>query len=272
MVLIEGGNMFMGSTDDDLGDDVRPAHKVKVSSFCLDKYEVTAEAYDACSGSGNCLRAPEEVKFEGVTPEQVKALSPLCNTGKADRKKHPINCVDWSMADAFCTGEAGRLKKGGARLPTEAEWEFAARGSGQRVFPWGDDPPGPKRLNACGAECAAWEKELGLPSYGTMYDGDDGHAATAPVGSYEGGASSAGILDLAGNVWEWTADWYGPYADAEATDPKGPDSGTERSVRGGGFNGLKPAWAKPAYRWKTAPDTISHGIGFRCAADVKGTE
>ena len=142
MVKIDGGNMFMGSTDDDLADDVRPAHKVKVSSFCLDKLEVTAEAYDGCTKAGNCLRAPDEVKFEGVTPEQVKAFSPLCNTGKADREDHPINCVDWSMADAFCNSEGGRLKKGGARLPTEAEWEFAARGSGQRVYPWGDDPPG----------------------------------------------------------------------------------------------------------------------------------
>src|SRR5690606_30244652 len=98
-----------------------------------------------------------------------------------------------------------------------------------------------------------------------MYDGDDGFAATAPVGSFEGGASSAGVLDLAGNVWEWTADWYGPYTADAADNPKGPASGEERVVRGGGFNGLKPAWAKPAYRWKTVPDTFSHGIGFRCA-------
>ena len=90
---------------------------------------------------------------------------------------------------------------------------------------------------------------------------------TAPVGSYPKGASTAGVLDLAGNVWEWTADWYAPYTADEQKDPKGPGSGTERVVRGGGFNGLKPAWAKPAYRWKATPDWRSDGVGFRCAAD-----
>ncbi|HZO13587.1 MAG TPA: bifunctional serine/threonine-protein kinase/formylglycine-generating enzyme family protein [Polyangiaceae bacterium] len=262
MLLVEGGKMFMGSTDGDLADDVRPPHKVSVSSYCLDKHEVTAEAYDACVKGGNCLRAPNEVKYPGATPVELVEHSKLCNGGVAARKRHPINCVDWNMADAFC-------REKGARLPTEAEWEFASRGSSQRVYPWGDDAPGPKLLNACGSECTEWAKSLDLPVYGSMFDGNDGHAATAPVGSFPKGASSAGVLDLAGNVWEWTADWYAPYTADEQKDPKGASSGTERVVRGGGFNGLKPAWAKPAYRWKATPDWRSDGVGFRCAADPR---
>jgi formylglycine-generating enzyme required for sulfatase activity/tRNA A-37 threonylcarbamoyl transferase component Bud32 len=269
MVLIEGGNMFMGSADTDLGDDVRPPHKVKVSTFCLDKREVTAGAYKACTKSGDCLRAHASVQFPRLKPKDAAAYSKLCNVGNEEHIEHPINCVDWQMAAAYCSGEGGRVKEGGARLPSEAEWEFAARGSGQRTYPWGDEEPGPKLLNACGSECEGWHKKVGLTFYGVMFEGDDGNMATAKVGSYPDGASSGGVLDLAGNVWEWTADWYAPYGkDAEA-DPKGPDSGEQRVVRGGGFVGMKPTWAKPAYRWKTAPDTRSHGIGFRCAATPK---
>lgn len=269
MIEIAAGAMFMGSTDEDLGEDVRPPHKVKVSTFCLDKTEVTVGAYTACADKGNCLRPKPKVSFPGVSEAEVEAFSTLCNYGQADKSEHPMNCVDWDMAKQFCEGEGGRLAEGGARLPTEAEWEFAARGSGQRVYPWGDEQPGPKRLNACGDECTKWLASVELPSDGQMFEADDGHPATAPVGSFLAGASSAGVLDLAGNVWEWTADWYGPYASDEASDPTGPATGEDRVVRGGGFNGLKPGWAKPAYRWHTTPANTSHGIGFRCAKNLK---
>jgi formylglycine-generating enzyme required for sulfatase activity len=268
MIQIAAGAMFMGSTDEDLGDDVRPPHKVKVSAFCLDKTEVTVAAFDSCAKSGNCLRPTMKVDFPDAKPAEIEEFSKLCNYGQADKGSHPMNCVDHASAKQFCESEGGRLPKGGARLPTEAEWEFAARGSGQRVFPWGDDPPGPKRLNACADECVAWLDKARLRNDGKMFDGDDGFVATAPVGSYPDGAASSGVLDLAGNVWEWTADWYGPYLADEQSDPQGPISGKERVVRGGGFNGLRPAWAKPAFRWKTPPSTVSHGIGFRCAKSL----
>ena len=107
-----------------------------------------------------------------------------------------------------------------------------------------------------------------------MYEEDDHFAGTAPVGSFPKGASSAGVLDLAGNVWEWTFDRYGAYTDAQevVVDPMGPMSGEERSVRGGGHNGLKPSWAKPAYRWKTLPEARSEAIGFRCAKSLDQAE
>lgn len=267
--MLAGGPMFLGSTDEDLAEDVRPPHKVTVSSFCLDRNEVTTDQYLACVERGGCLREPVRVDFDGLKPHQAERYAALCNASKADHGDHPINCVTWVNARNYCESKGGRLADGGARLPTEAEWEFAARGSGQRIYPWGDDPPGPTRLNACGDECVAWLRASQLDVYGQMYEGDDGFPATAPVGRFPAGASSAGILDLAGNVWEWTADWYGPYEEAaEITDPRGPETGSERVVRGGGFNGMRASWAKPAYRWKTRPDTRSHGIGFRCAMSL----
>jgi formylglycine-generating enzyme required for sulfatase activity len=262
MVFIEGGNMFMGTRSGE--GNASPAHRVTVTSFCLDKTEVTTEAYDICAQAGNCLRSLQDVNFPGVKDEQVVVFSKLCNTGRPEQKQHPINCIDWSMAANYCAIAGGRLNEGGARLPTEAEWEFAARGSGQRVYPWGDEPPDPSRLNGCGTECKKWMVEH-RQSTDVMYPGDDGYPATAPVGSYPAGASQAGILDLAGNVWEWTADWYGDYTEAALVDPKGPETGLERVVRGGAFNGFMADWAKPSYRWKTTPTTYNHAIGFRCA-------
>ncbi|HVW24305.1 MAG TPA: bifunctional serine/threonine-protein kinase/formylglycine-generating enzyme family protein [Polyangiaceae bacterium] len=260
MVLIEGGSMFMGDLD---LPNARPPHKVTVSSFCIDRHEVTAAAYDACVEHGNCLKAPQDVHFADMTDAQHAAFSELCNARRQGRGDHPANCVDWSMADNFCRAPGGRVPDGGARLPTEAEWEFAARGSGQKTYPWGDEAPDATRLNACGKECDSWFAAHHLTTR-TLYDADDRFAGTAPVGSFPAGATREGVLDLAGNVWEWTADFYGPYASDAATNPKGAGSGTERVVRGGSFNGSMSAWAKPAYRWKTTPDTYNHAIGFRC--------
>ena len=261
MQLIRGGNMFMGEKG---LPNAEPAHRVSVSSFCLDRTEVTAGAYDACVAGGNCLKATQDVKFPGMTERQRQKFKELCNTRREDKQNHPINCVDWAMADNFCRVSGGRLPSGGARLPTEAEWEFAARGSSQRNYPWGDEPPNATRLNACGTECDRWMARH-LETIGTMYAADDGWPGTAPVGSFPKGASSDGLLDLAGNVWEWTADWYGDYSADAQVDPKGPPSGTERVVRGGSYNGTVSDWAKPSYRWKTPPDTFNHSIGLRCA-------
>jgi formylglycine-generating enzyme required for sulfatase activity len=261
MVLIAGGSMFMGDID---LENARPPHKVSVPTFCIDRHEVTAGAYDACVEHGNCLKSPQDVRFNGVTDVQRAAFGELCNARREGRAKHPANCVDWSMADNFCRTQGGRLPDGGARLPTEAEWEFAARGSGQKAYPWGDEPPDATRLNACGAECEGWFTEHKLTTR-TLYTVDDGFAGTAPVGSFPKGATREGIVDLAGNVWEWTGDWYGTYTADVATNPKGAEAGTERVVRGGSFNGSMSSWAKPAYRWKTAPEVYNHAIGFRCA-------
>jgi eukaryotic-like serine/threonine-protein kinase len=256
-VLIAGGSMFMGARD--LKDDAKPPHEVTLSSFCLDRTEVTTRAYGACVDKGQCERALEQVSWTGLRDEAKKRYSPFCNAGKADRGEHPVNCVAWPMADNYC-------KKRGQRLPTEAEWEFAARGSSQRKYPWGDQAPSGKLLNACGKECALWGDKH-ADKHPTMYDDDDGFSSTAPVGSFPAGASAHGVMDLAGNVWEWTADFYGPYTEAKQHDPKGPEAGDKRVVRGGDYFAFQPDWARPAYRWKTEAESYNHAIGFRCAAD-----
>jgi formylglycine-generating enzyme required for sulfatase activity len=254
MIFVAGGKMFMGARD--LQDDAKPPHEVKVSDFCLDKTEVPTSAYDACVQKGECERPAEEVSWSGVSPAAVKLYTPFCNYGKNERSSQPINCVGWPLADNFC-------KKRGARLPTEAEWEYAARGSVQRKYPWGDDPPGARFLNACGKECAGLPTTSGTREI--MHEEDDGFVGTAPVGSFKDGASSHGIMDLAGNVWEWTSDFYGPYGSAAEVDPKGPATGTERVLRGGDFTGARAEWARPAWRWKSNPDAARHAVGFRCA-------
>jgi formylglycine-generating enzyme required for sulfatase activity/serine/threonine protein kinase len=263
MIWIEGGRFFMGSDDPEDLPTERPAHNVTLSPFCIDRFEVTVERYLSCSDNGGCKRASRtnEDWEPALTPHQRSVYDPLCNirdpVGKA---KHPINCVDWEMADTFC-------HEAGGRLPTEAEWEFSARGPDGRKYPWGDDPPTGAYLNACGIECVAWGKAHDEP-LAAMYPMDDGYASTAPVGSFSKGRSRYGVEDVVGNVWEWVADWYEPYAAAAQVDPKGPESGTQRVIRGGGWNGSNVAWVRPSFRYKAVPAEKSHGFGFRCAKSL----
>jgi formylglycine-generating enzyme required for sulfatase activity len=257
MIQIPGGSFFMGS-DDGLPFE-KPAHQVSLTPYCIDKFEVTVEAYKACSDGGHCKRAGTTNEWDGIKDTERKAFDPLCNIRDPEAKaKHPIDCVDWEMADKFCRSD-------GKRLPSEAEWEFAARGPDGRKYPWGDDDPkGGGWLNACGKECVAWGKKNGVDE-DPMYDVDDGFANTAPVGSFPKGASRYGVMDVVGNVWEWVADWYGPYTADEQKEPKGPADGTQRVIRGGAWNGSSPAWVRPTFRYKDTPTKRSYGIGFRCA-------
>ncbi len=228
--------------------------------FCIDKYEVTTADYKACSDSGRCKRAGTTNDYADLTDKERKALDPLCNArDPEERASHPINCVDWEMAGNYC----GEHQK---RLPTEAEWEFAARGPDGRKYPWGDEDPTAGLLNACGKECAAWGKKNGIEQK-AMYDSDDGFPNTAPVGSFPKGASRFGVEDVVGNVWEWVADWYGPYGADDEKEPKGPEKGEARVIRGGAWNGSYPSWVRPTFRYRNAPAARTHGIGFRCAAD-----
>jgi eukaryotic-like serine/threonine-protein kinase len=256
MIAIPGGSFFMGS-DDGLPFE-KPAHQVTLQPFCIDEFEVSVDRYKACSEAGRCKRAGTTNEWATITEKERKAFDPLCNIREPEeRGKHPINCVDWEMSQKFCREQGGRL-------PTEAEWEFAARGPDGRKYPWGDDDPAADHLNACGKECVAWGQKHGVEEK-SMYDADDGFPNTAPVGSFPKGASRYGVQDVVGNVWEWVADWYGDYAKDEQTQPKGPDSGDERVIRGGSWNGSYASWVRPTFRYKDAPTKRSYGIGFRCA-------
>jgi len=256
MIVIPGGSFFMGS-DEGLPFE-KPSHQVTIAPFCIDEFEVTVDKYKACSDSGRCKRAGSTNEWASITDKERKAFDPTCNIRDPDnRGKHPINCVDWEMADKYCHEQGGRL-------PSEAEWEFAARGPDGRKYPWGDDDPAAGHMNACGKECVAWGAKNGVEEK-AMYDVDDGFATTAPVGSFPKGASRYGVQDVVGNVWEWVADWYGPYTSAEERDPKGPAGGDERVIRGGSWNGSYASWVRPTFRYKDAPTKRSYGIGFRCA-------
>lgn len=258
MVPIPGGSFFMGS-DDGLALE-KPAHQVVIAPYCIDEFEVSVDRYKACSDSGRCKRAGATNQWDDLGEKDRKVFDPLCNIrDPVGRGAHPINCVDWEMADKFC-----REQGDGGRLPTEAEWEFAARGPDGRRYPWGDEEPTAGYLNACGRECMAWGAKNGIEEK-AMYDADDGFPNTAPVGSFPKGASRYGVQDVVGNVWEWVSDWYGAYPKGEQKAPTGPSDGDEKVIRGGAWNGSYASWVRPTFRYKDKPTKRSYGIGFRCA-------
>jgi len=257
---IPAGQYFQGSDAKDAADNEKPSHNVTLSAYCMDLYETTAKEYKACSDVGKCRRASNEVDWPKITAADRKLYSPLCTFGQAGLDDHPINCVSFTMAETYCKAQ-------GKRLPTEAEWEYAARGPDGRVYPWGDEAPTAKHLNACGKECVAWAQKHGAP-FAALYPEDDGYATTAPVGQFEAGKSRFGPYDVAGNVWEWVADWYAPYSADAKTNPKGPDTGDKKVIRGGAWNGSYTSWLRPSFRFSQAPDALVYGVGFRCVADL----
>ena len=254
-VLVPGGAFRMGSPDGEGAPDEHPRHAVTLSAYCIDRTEVTVAAYAACVAAGACSAPAMTVNWSSYSGNELKRFNQACNG--TDRPSHPINCVDWVQAAAYCAWKGGRL-------PTEAEWEYAARGSDDRIHPWGSAPPSARRLNACGAECLAAASRDGTPRK-ALYDDDDGWPTTAPVGSYPEGASPFGVLDMAGNVWEWTADWYGPYPEAAQTDPLGAATGTSRVSRGGSWTSGGAETARATDRDWLDPEIREATLGFRCA-------
>jgi formylglycine-generating enzyme required for sulfatase activity len=260
MVQIPAGQFFMGSDLKDSADNEKPSHNVSVDSVCMDLYEVTAKKYKACSDVGKCKRAPTEVEWPKISESDRKIYSPLCTGSDPEKVDHPINCVSWQLADAYC-------KANDKRLPTEAEWEFATRGPDGRVYPWGDEPPTAQHLNACDAQCVAWGKAHHV-DLTALDKGDDGYATTAPVGKFPAGRSRFGPYDVVGNVGEWVADWYGSYGPDAAKNPSGPATGERRVIRGGAWNASFDAWLHPSFRYAQVPGAQSHGIGFRCVKSI----
>jgi sulfatase modifying factor 1 len=230
MILIPGGEFEMGS--DAFMDDERPARNVNVDTFYIDANEVTVAEYDLCVQTGSC---------------ELPGMGGYCNYGVAGRDDHPINCVGWFDAYTYCGWVGGRIDK---RLPTEAEWEKAARGDDARIYPWGDDPP---------PTCTHVSMNEGM-------SGGCGADSSLPVGSKPMGDSPYGVHDMAGGVWDWVADWYGVYDVAEDDNPTGPPMGMFRVIRGGGWNTTDLNWFRTSAR--NPFDTAGNGnIGFRCAQD-----
>jgi formylglycine-generating enzyme required for sulfatase activity len=243
-VPIPGGTFWMGDPDY-----AKPVHKVTLSAFCIDKTEVTVAGFRACVQDGGCPPPSATVDWKDIKSEERSKWSPYCTWGKRGLDQHPINCVDWKQATTYCEWSGGRL-------PTEAEWEYAARGKDGRLYPWGNQRPDANRLNACGGECGQAH----------MYPDDDGWPATAPVGKFREGASAFGVLDMAGNVWEWTADSFAEYSDQPVTNPQHLQRDeSPRVFRGGSWTNVDPAWVRAGYRNKRDPGSRTLILGFRCA-------
>ena len=185
-----------------------------------------------------------------------------CNGARPDRGAHPVNCVTWAQADAYCRAV-------GKALPTEAQWELAARGPDGSAYPWGQwGAPATNLLNACDQDCATLGAQAGA-TWQALVEDSDGHAATAPVGSYQNGTSPYGALDMAGNVWEWVADGYAPYSWRGVADPPPVSSSDGRHVvRGGGWMDSDPAKFRGVQRTPHTGSLPGVDIGFRCAAPV----
>ncbi len=233
MVLVKEGVFLMGS--DRGSSDERPAHIVSLSSFYIDTYEVTNAEYQKCVADLGC-ELPKNTLYY---------VSPTF-------RDHPAVFVTWEMADAYCTWR-------GARLPTEAEWEKAARGANSNNYPWGT-LFSRSALNYCDKNCdSAWADP----------QGNDGFPLTAPVGSYEKGISPYGVYDMAGNTAEWVADWYDKdyYKTSVRIDPLGPETGLYRVLRGGSWYNR----SSDLFTYKRSflrPNVGYNYTGFRCALNT----
>lgn len=244
MVHLPAGRFLRGSDHgpDPLLLDERPAAKIEVKGYCLDKTEVTLEAYTACVDAGACIQAKEK--------SPPYAWADQFNWGKADRKNHPINGVSFEQAQAYC-------KHVGKRLPTETEWEYAARGTQNRLHPWGDAAPGPKLLNGCDTSCRKEGKKHNLP-WIALFEDSDGFPYTAPVGSFAAGATPEGVLDLEGNVSEWVEGPACPY--------EKPECGAKGRVhRGSAWIEQYPGMVRTSGRQKSSSGEGFAAVGLRCA-------
>lgn len=239
MVSVPAGSFTMGVDFEGKGDG--PSHRVRIShAFTIDRTEVTAEAYAACIEEGVCT--PGSVHGPEVPQNEFG-----CN-GK-DRPRHPANCVDRAQAEKYCAFV-------GKRLPTEAEWEYAARSDDRRAWPWGNAAP-----TACTTAVVS-----------TMTGACAERAGTSEVGSAPDGKSPFGALDMAGNVWEWVADGFEPYRatpdGGEIVDPKVPTPQNNRGVLRGGSWDYSPLAAKTTFRLPYPANAGNASIGFRCARDA----
>ena len=238
-ILIPAGTFTFGCVAEhnggyDCADDELPARQINLGAYYIDKYEVTNRQYALCAAEGAC---PEPVYRYSATRSSYY--------GNPEYDDYPAANVSWTEAAAYCAWAGGRL-------PTEAEWEKAARGTGLRAFPWGDTPPSCSKANA--------KDELN----GSSCVGD-----TLPVGSLAEGASPYGVMDMAGNVWEWVQDWYVLDKDGVRInlDPLEENLDFYKVVKGGSWD---YAWSRLriAYNSDHDPDAHKLSFGFRCAAPV----
>ncbi|MCC6555064.1 MAG: SUMF1/EgtB/PvdO family nonheme iron enzyme [Polyangiaceae bacterium] len=243
MVKIPGGRFMMGSHEGERGasDDERPRREVHLSPFEMSRAPVTQRLYESVMRANPSRIEGDDLPIINVT---WRGAVEFCNRLSALDGLSPAYQLD---------GESVIWLRGtnGYRLPTEAEWEHAARGADGRIYPWGDDPPG---------------RQLCWNGPGND-EGQGSRIGPSPVGSYPDGASPFGLMDMAGNVLEWCWDWSGPYdpTPSALTDPIGPPEGAARILRGGSWTIDYPAGVRAAHRFRLAVSSRFDFVGFRCA-------
>ena len=247
MVYVPAGEFDMGSS---VGDsDEQPVYAVELDGFWIDRTEVTNAQYARFLSEKGIQEEDGMTWLDTGDEDSLIARSGDVFEPKAGYGDHPVIEVSWYGAHAYC-------EWAGVRLPTEAEWEYAARGSDGNDYPWG---------NEFDCSLGNFDDEITQDDYVVLPGGVgcDGYDRTAAVGSFPGGASWCGALDLAGNVWEWVADWYGDYPPGPQVNPAGPSGGRTRVVRGGSWVD-DPISVRGANRSKYSPDAAYYFNGFRC--------
>ncbi|MBI5374569.1 MAG: SUMF1/EgtB/PvdO family nonheme iron enzyme [Candidatus Schekmanbacteria bacterium] len=258
MVLIKGGTFDMGDTFGNGGEDEKPAHTIKVDSFYLSETEVTVGQYrEFAKATGYKTEAEKTggVLFWGGSVWEQKNGTYWDNLGFSQSESHPVAGISWNDAVAYVdwlTKKTGKKY----RLPTEAEWEYAAREGGKKIkYSWGNSEPD-------GTNCNYADSNTDFDWSDKKHN--DRYKITAPVKSYK--PNSLGLYEMSGNLWEWCSDWYGRqyYKNSTKDNPKGPLSGKSRVLRGGSwFN--KPELIRCIYRGMHRPGIGYSNIGFRVA-------
>jgi formylglycine-generating enzyme required for sulfatase activity len=254
MVYVPAGEFAMGGDPAPAAN--QAANSIYLNAFWMDKFEVTNEQFQQFAGATGYQTDAEKqgwgYEFVNARWEQTRGITWRAPRGSAgdmaDKMKYPVVLVSWNDANAYCAWA-------GERLPTEAEWEKSARGTDARAFPWGNTWDGTK-LNFCDVNCGFAWKDSSV---------NDRYAESAPVGSLPQGASVYGIQDLAGNVWEWTADWFGAdyYKTMPTRNPTGPASGQFKILRGGAWS-IDSSYARTTAGFPAVPEYRERSVGFRC--------
>jgi len=245
MVYVPTGEFLMGSQSSGWDSAVAesPQHEVYLDAYWIDKTEVTNAQYAYCVEAGGC-----------ESPQRTDSYTRLNYYGNGMYGSYPVIFVTWDQATAYC-------EWAGARLPTEEEWEYAARGQDGRLRPWGDEFDA-TRINYCDMNCKLSHADIGF---------NDGYADTAPVGSYPTGASWCGALDLLGNAWEWVEDWFVYYPSDSQDHPSVLSDPIFRVIRGGSWDTSRDH-ARCAFRNWFKPEDSFDSIGFRCASSIPPPE
>ena len=262
-VAVKGGCFQMGDTFGDGGSEEKPVHEVCVSDFSIGKYDVTVGEFRKFSKATGYQTEAEKKDGCAVWNGEKWAFDSTKSwkrPGFEQDDRHPVVCVSWNDAQEFTRWLAKESEKV-YRLPTEAEWEYAARSGGklERYAGFSDAGRLAKYANFCDANCEMEWKSAGQ---------DDGYRYTSPVGGYL--PNDLGLYDMTGNVWQWCGDWYNEkyYGDSLRNNPKGPSSGSILVLRGGGWSD-DPARVRASIRNRSGSGVRINHLGFRLVAIVQ---